>query len=113
MATANDTSARIPGLDDLIFSNLRTFEDPQRAQQAAYNHAYPVRRGIGAIGDLLWAASQGEEPIDPRTLGDIGCLLKHLAEVDETMHCIEVNAAVQCGEASGEYVDIPVIESAR
>lgn len=119
MATANDTSRPIPGLDDLLFNNLRTFADPERAQQAAYNVGYPIRHGIGAIGDLLWAAAQDPDnnPIDPRTLGDIGCLLKHLAEVDDTMHHIEVNAAIQCGEArakaDSEFVDIPVIGRAR
>lgn len=115
MATANNT--RIPGLDDLLGSVYR-FRDPARAQLAASNVHLPVVNGIGAIGDLLWWASQHEDfgTVGRETIGDIGLLVKELAGLAHTMQTVEHNAGHQLSEqratTDSGFADIPVIGKA-
>lgn len=87
------TKHRIPCIDDLLINvmdptQIRGKINLDRIKMAAANVSYPVGHGIAAIGDLLWMASQAEPTefhVERSTLGDIGCLLKFLAELQESM----------------------------
>jgi|SRR5690606_15443060 len=86
------TEAGIPGLNDLLISSL-ALDDHKRVGQAAENVQYPVIKGIEAIGELLFSASNSDSPVDSYTLGNVGCLLKHLAAMAEMMGTFQSNAA--------------------
>lgn len=100
---ATESVKRIPGLNELV-GPLLQFKDPEQARSAAENVHLPVTRGIEAIGEILWWASQHEDFgafRETRTaMGDLGCLLKHLGEMANLAHVAEVNAAYQLNEAN-------------
>lgn len=90
--------AKVSGIEDLL-GHMFQFKDPHLAESAANNTLVPVGSGLAAIGDLLWVASQADEPIEPNTLGDIGCLIKFLADLSDMMHSAAINAKHQQIEA--------------
>lgn len=86
----------IPGLDDLLVNTME-FRDPTKAAKAGENVQFPILYGIAAIGDLLWWADQNEDfgKSGSQTIGDIGILIKNLAEIAQTMTVVKDNAAHQ------------------
>lgn len=88
---------RIPDIGDLLGPMFR-FKDPKLAESAANNVMVPVNSGLEAIGELLWVASQADEPVESHTLGNIGCLISFLAELSDRMHHASCNASYQQGE---------------